>query len=124
MSNKKSRTEIYDDFYKNCPDEEMVELNLKFKIHPRWVKQFIGFLEYVEANSSVGHSSLVGFYADGDGDFRFRWKFADDDGESINKKVAKYFRKVRPDLIDDNCNTENPLNPLPDAVPEVLFDAG
>ena len=36
----------------------------------RWIDEFCSFLKYMEHNGSIGHSSLVGFYADGDGDFR------------------------------------------------------
>lgn len=48
--------------------------NKKFTIDcemsERWVNDFCSFLKYLEHNGKIGHSSLVGFYADGDGDFR------------------------------------------------------
>ena len=36
----------------------------------RWVNDFCSFLRQLECNGNIGHSSLIGFYADGDGDFR------------------------------------------------------
>ena len=121
--NDNNRNDEYDSFYDDSP-QDIVEVNLKLKIHPRWYKQFIGFLETIEGNSSVGHSSMIGFYADGDGDFRFRWKFADDSEAKASKKVDGYFKEKRPDLIGANCNTTNPLKPSHKGDLEVFFDAG
>ena len=36
----------------------------------RWINQFMSFLDYMEHNGKIGHSCRVGFFADGDGDFR------------------------------------------------------
>ena len=33
----------------------------------RWVNDFCSFLKHLEHNGKIGHSALVGFYADGDG---------------------------------------------------------
>ena len=44
--------------------------NIKVTMKDRWVDDFCSFLKYMESCGSAGHSSLVGFYADGDGDFR------------------------------------------------------
>ena len=43
---------------------------IECEIPERWVNDFCSFLKYIESNGKAGHSSLVGFYADGDGDFR------------------------------------------------------
>ena len=40
------------------------------EVPERWVNQFCSFLKHLERNGNIGHSALVGFYADGDGDFR------------------------------------------------------
>jgi hypothetical protein len=40
------------------------------EVPERWVDDFCSFLEHLERNGNIGHSALVGFYADGDGDFR------------------------------------------------------
>lgn len=36
----------------------------------RWINQFMSFLKYMEGCGKQGHSCRVGFYSDGDGDFR------------------------------------------------------
>ena len=40
----------------------------------RWINHFLSFLSYMEFCGKIGHSSLVGFYSDGDGDFRPEFK--------------------------------------------------
>lgn len=64
----------------------------------RWVNDFCSFLRQLEYNGNIGHSSLVGFYADGDGDFRPRF--------SINVDYTK----------TEGCSTN--------WTPEIMFDAG
>lgn len=48
--------------------------NVKFTItvtmKDRWVNDFCSLLKWMEHCGAVGHSSFVGFFADGDGDFR------------------------------------------------------
>ena len=43
------------------------------EIPERWVNEFCSFLNHLERNGKLGHSALVGFYADSDGDFRPRF---------------------------------------------------
>ena len=64
----------------------------------RWVNDFCSFLRQLERNGNIGHSSLIGFYADGDGDFRPKF--------NINVDYTK---------------TEGRDTSLS---PEVMFDAG
>ena len=47
-----------------------VTFNIRVTMNERWVDDFCSMLKYMETNGAIGHSSLVGFYADGDGDFR------------------------------------------------------
>lgn len=47
-----------------------VEFTIKVKMEERWVDDFCSLLRYMEWCGNVGHSALIGFYADGDGDFR------------------------------------------------------
>ena len=47
-----------------------VTFNIQVTMNERWVDDFCSMLKYMEKNGAIGHSSLVGFYADGDGDFR------------------------------------------------------
>jgi len=43
---------------------------IECEVPERWVDDFCSFLKCIEHNGNIGHSSLIGFYADGDGDFR------------------------------------------------------
>lgn len=47
-----------------------MKFNVEVEMPERWVPHFIGFLKHLERNGQLGHSSIIGFYADGDGDFR------------------------------------------------------
>lgn len=44
--------------------------NIKVTMNERWIDDFCSMLKWMERCGNLGHSSLVGFYADGDGDFR------------------------------------------------------
>lgn len=52
-----------------------VELNIKVTMNERWVNDFCSMLKWMESCGNLGHSSVVGFYADGDGDFRPKFEF-------------------------------------------------
>lgn len=47
-----------------------VTFNIEVTMKDRWVSDFCSMLKWMEHCGSVGHSSFVGFYSDGDGDFR------------------------------------------------------
>ena len=47
-----------------------VTFNITATMDERWVNDFCSMLRYMEQCGAIGHSSLVGFYADGDGNFR------------------------------------------------------
>ena len=47
-----------------------VKVTIKATMKARWVDDFCSMLKYMERCGKIGHSSIVGFYADGDGDFR------------------------------------------------------
>lgn len=51
-----------------------MKFSIEVEMSDRWAPYFVDFLKYLEKNGNIGHSSLVGFYADGDGDFRPRFK--------------------------------------------------
>ena len=36
----------------------------------RWIPEFLAMLQTMEGWGHLGHSGLIGFFADGDGDFR------------------------------------------------------
>ena len=52
-----------------------IELNIKAFIDERWVNDFCSMLKHMELCGNIGHSSVVAFYANGDGDFRPRFEF-------------------------------------------------
>ena len=71
---------------------------IECEVPERWVDDFCSFLERIEFQGKQGHSSLIGFFADGDGDFRPRFNIRTE----YNKTEG-----LKKELI-----------------PEVMFDAG
>jgi hypothetical protein len=57
------------------------EYNMKFTIEvemeDRWVPHFLGMLKQQERLGNIGSSRIVGIYADGDGDYRPKFKWDD-----------------------------------------------
>lgn len=51
-------------------EAEEVEFTIKCKMPRRWARPFICMLDYMEHCGKIGHSTNVGLFADGDGDFR------------------------------------------------------
>jgi hypothetical protein len=75
---------------------------IEVTMNERWVDDFCSMLNWMQSCGQLGHSSVVGFYSDGDGDFRPKF--------NINtewKRTSGIF------------NIETKLPAL-----EVLFDAG
>lgn len=60
-----------------------MKINITADIPDRWVNCFCTFLKKLERNGRVGHSSTIGFFADGDGDFRPTFDFNDIKFEEI-----------------------------------------
>lgn len=56
----------------------MAKFTINVEMNDRWVNHFCSFLEEMQSNGSIGHSSLLGFYADGDGDFNPTFDFSID----------------------------------------------
>ena len=50
---------------------------IEVEMEERWIPHFNSFLNYLESMGKLGHSCTVGFYADGDGDFRPTFKVSD-----------------------------------------------
>ena len=78
--------------------------NIEVTMNERWIDDFCSMLKWMESCGNLGHSSIVGFFSDGDGDFHPKFK--------INTKFNKtegYWRKD---------HKEN----MPDL--EVIYDAG
>lgn len=47
--------------------------NINVEMEERWVDDFCSMLYWMQSCGNLGHSSLIGFYSDGDGDFRPRF---------------------------------------------------
>ena len=69
----------------------------------RWVDDFCSMLKYMESCGARGHSAMVAFYADGDGDFRPKFTISTD-----WERTEGIWNKSGSELY----------------APEVLFDAG
>lgn len=78
-----------------------VTFTIEVTMKERWVDDFCSMLRYMERCGRGGHSALVGFYADGDGDFRPEFVF----GKKFEEKPGIPREKIY-------------------AKPEVMFDAG
>lgn len=89
-----------------------VTFNVKVTMNERWVDDFCSMLRYMEWCGNIGHSSLAGFYADGDGDFRP--KFEIDREYELKEGIPKKKLIKR----KEECGNENSF------IPEVMFDAG
>lgn len=87
--------------YKKCKElieRQDVTFNVKVTMPGRWVDDFCSFLRTLQAYGIVGHSGLVGFFADGDGDFRPKFEIdrehnpkAGVPGKDISKKPEIMF---------------------------------
>lgn len=77
--------------------------NIEVTMEERWVDDFCSMLKWMESCGNLGHSSLVGFYADGDGDFRPRFNIE-----------TEYHN------TDGIWKEDGHVNELP----EVIYDAG
>ena len=51
-------------------ENEQVEFTVTCRMRRRWARAFLSMLKYMQWCGDAGHSSYVGLYADGDGDFR------------------------------------------------------
>ena len=51
-------------------ENEQVEFTVTCRMRRRWARAFLSMLKYMQWCGNAGHSSYVGLYADGDGDFR------------------------------------------------------
>lgn len=63
-----------------------IKLNIEAEFEERWLDDFCSILKWMETCGNIGHSSLVAFYSDGDGDFRPKFKF---DKEFKRKKPCQ-----------------------------------
>ena len=59
------------------------KFNIEVEMEERWIPYFMSFLKHMQYDGNIGHSELLGFYSDGDGDFRPKFTFSID-GETVN----------------------------------------
>ena len=73
-----------------------VTFNIEVTMNERWVNDFCSMLKWMESCGNLGHSSIVGFYSDGDGDFRPKFKIDRDfkRTEGIRQKDDKELPKL------------------------------
>lgn len=89
-----------------------VTFNIEVTMEERWVNHFCLMLSYMQACGEVGHSTIVGFHADGDGDFRPKF--------NIDREYELEPARSKGELLELTT-----INGKPDLyTPEVLYDAG
>ena len=54
-----------------------VKFTVECEMEERWKDYFLSFLKTMEFFGQAGHSELLGFYSDGDGDFRPKFNIKD-----------------------------------------------
>jgi len=85
-----------------------VTLNIKVTMKERWVDDFLSFLRYMETCGNLGHSAVLGFYSDGDGDFRPKFEFDREFNETTDQRYEETKERYRYVTIE----------------PEIVYDAG
>lgn len=90
--------------------------NICVNMEERWIPYFKSFLSYMQKMGSIGHSGLVGFYADGDGDFRPKFDF-DIPINNVNGILKET-------LLKNHKNDYNQITTSFNIIPEIMFDAG
>lgn len=58
-------------------EAEEIEFTIKCRMRRRWARPFLSMLNYMEWCGQAGHSSMIGLYADGDGDYRPKFEVAE-----------------------------------------------
>mgnify|MGYP003289544822 CR=1 FL=1 len=86
---------------------KQIEFNIKVTMNERWANDFCSMLKWMESCGNLGHSSIVGFYSDGDGDFRPKFE--------IDYEYEKQKGYWNEELVKDGRK-------LPEL--EVMYDAG
>lgn len=66
-----------------------VKFTVECEMEERWADRFCSFLTHLATNGAYRRSEIVGFYSDGDGDFRPKFKF-DRDFNFVLTSARKY----------------------------------
>jgi hypothetical protein len=108
----------YDGDRKGTPDEnDNVEFVIKCKMKERWVPYFLAMLKRMQSNGNAGHTAILAFYDDGDGDFRPEFKSNIDYPYPITK--TSYDWKEENGTVHKGTDIINNITDI-----EELFDAG
>ena len=88
------------------PTKDMVTITIRARMKERWVDDFLSFLRYMETCGNLGHSAVLGFYADGEGDFRpkfvFDRKFNDTTSQRLEETNEAYRHiTIEPEIFYD-----------------------
>ena len=90
--------------YLNDDSYEKVEITA-YLPKGRWLHTFLSFLKEIERNGSIGHTSVIGMMADGDGDFRPKFEFSRDfvkiKGMFRQECYGGYFNKEKLEKLFD-----------------------
>ena len=78
---------------------DTINLTIDLTITKRWAPVFMGFLDKLYDNSKNGHSSLVAFYADGDGDFGFKANIPPEENPDLLREFG--FKNYEDKLVVD-----------------------
>ena len=70
-------------------DSDRITFSIECTMNVRWTKQFLGMLKQMEYLGSVGSSRNVTIFADGDGDYRPKFKLTMDEAISREMNVAE-----------------------------------
>ena len=86
-----------------------VEITIKAKMNERWVNDFLSMLKYMESCGNMGHSSVVGFYSDGDGDFRPKFEFDREYEKQYGYWEHELVKKIQKDICQSwkSCLTQD-----------------
>ena len=82
---------------------EETTIKIEVTMRTRWIPHFVGMLKTMQRLGNLGSSRVIGFYADGDGDFRPKF---------VLPEIAEAFP-----VYADDCKTK-------DAKCDYFYDAG
>ena len=93
---------------------------IKCTMEERWIPEFLDMLNTMELWGMIGHSGLIGFFADGDGDFHP--EFDSYEFDNLNSKNVTSI--PREEIIERYKDSATLIQTSPLAIPEIWFDAG
>ena len=69
---------------------EKRKFTIECEVPERWVNDFCAMLNSIQSFGNLGHSGIVGIYADGDGDFRPKFNIQTDWDRDKSTKLEKF----------------------------------